>query len=149
MKPTNPFASVDGVPRTLLRITRLVLAPRCPPRWISSIPVHVITLVIDLPTPTVLSPRHSPSLPRNNTTTDSPQWRRGPASKPMLCNACGTRYRRTNNLGPPTPMGRVGAAAVPKKRTPPASPSSLNPAKKARCAPSMGGLDRFTTAVRA
>jgi hypothetical protein len=30
---------------------------------------------------------------------DSPQWRRGPASKPMLCNACGTRYRRTNHLG--------------------------------------------------
>ena len=26
----------------------------------------------------------------------------------MLCNACGTRYRRTNNLGPSTPMGRVG-----------------------------------------
>jgi hypothetical protein len=77
--------------------------------------------------------------------TDSPQWRRGPASKPMLCNACGTRYRRTNNLGPSTPMGRVNAAAVPsKKRSPPASPSSLNPAKKPRCAPSMGGLDRFS-----
>ena len=121
-------------------------------------------------TPLISTPRthgfflfFSPSLSRSSLlsplvcakqTTDSPQWRRGPASKPMLCNACGTRYRRTNNLGPPTPMGRVGAAAaaaVQKKRSPPASPSSLNPAKKARCAPSMGGgLDRFTTgAVRA
>lgn len=32
--------------------------------------------------------------------TESPQWRRGPACKPTLCNACGTRYRRTNQLGP-------------------------------------------------
>ena len=32
---------------------------------------------------------------------ESPQWRRGPVSKPTLCNACGTRYRRTNQLGPP------------------------------------------------
>ena len=31
--------------------------------------------------------------------TESPQWRRGPADKPQLCNACGTRYRRTNTLG--------------------------------------------------
>ena len=31
---------------------------------------------------------------------DSPQWRRGPASKPCLCNACGTRFRRTNFLAP-------------------------------------------------
>lgn len=29
---------------------------------------------------------------------ESPQWRRGPPEKPQLCNACGTRYRRTNNL---------------------------------------------------
>ena len=43
---------------------------------------------------------------------DSPQWRRGPASKPMLCNACGTRYRRTNNLGP-SPSSRM---ATPEKR---------------------------------
>mmetsp|Transcript_49503 Transcript_49503/g.158274 ORF Transcript_49503/g.158274 Transcript_49503/m.158274 type:complete len:135 (+) Transcript_49503:168-572(+) len=26
--------------------------------------------------------------------TESPQWRRGPPSKPHLCNACGTRFRR-------------------------------------------------------
>lgn len=66
---------------------------------------------------------------------DSPQWRRGPASKPMLCNACGTRYRRTNTLGPSTPVHRVASAPVlPKKRSPPQSPSGLNPAKKVRCA---------------
>lgn len=31
--------------------------------------------------------------------TESPQWRRGPPNKPQLCNACGTRYRRTGTLG--------------------------------------------------
>lgn len=51
----------------------------------------------------------------------------------MLCNACGTRYRRTNTLGPSTPAHRAGAVVAPKKRSPPESPSSLNPAKK-RCA---------------
>jgi len=83
---------------------------------------------------------------------DSPQWRRGPASKPMLCNACGTRYRRTNNLGPSTPMGRVAQAVAPKKRTPPGSPtSSLNPAKKHRCAPTeITGIENLRpNAVRA
>ncbi|GAB4816360.1 hypothetical protein N2152v2_003406 [Parachlorella kessleri] len=30
--------------------------------------------------------------------TESPQWRRGPPNKPILCNACGTRYRRTGQL---------------------------------------------------
>lgn len=43
---------------------------------------------------------------------ESPQWRRGPSHKPVLCNACGTRYRRTNQLGPVTP--RPGAP--PRKR---------------------------------
>ncbi|GMH41005.1 hypothetical protein BSKO_08915 [Bryopsis sp. KO-2023] len=33
--------------------------------------------------------------------TESPQWRRGPPSKPVLCNACGTRFRRTGQLSPP------------------------------------------------
>eukprot|EP00227_Mantoniella_beaufortii_P013779 CAMPEP_0197581262 /NCGR_PEP_ID=MMETSP1326-20131121/4833_1 /TAXON_ID=1155430 /ORGANISM="Genus nov. species nov., Strain RCC2288" /LENGTH=242 /DNA_ID=CAMNT_0043145145 /DNA_START=231 /DNA_END=959 /DNA_ORIENTATION=- len=86
---------------------------------------------------------------------DSPQWRRGPASKPMLCNACGTRYRRTNNLGPCTPqLGSRAAVLVAqtKKRSPPASPSShLNPAKKMRCdvATRVGGLDRLPPAIRA
>lgn len=47
---------------------------------------------------------------------DSPQWRRGPADKPILCNACGTRFRRTNQLagsGAVTAMeAGIGAAAV-------------------------------------
>jgi len=34
---------------------------------------------------------------------ESPQWRKGPAGKPVLCNACGTRFRRTHQLGPPIP----------------------------------------------
>ncbi|GBF99223.1 hypothetical protein Rsub_11430 [Raphidocelis subcapitata] len=34
---------------------------------------------------------------------ESPQWRKGPAGKPVLCNACGTRYRRTHQLGPAVP----------------------------------------------
>lgn len=28
----------------------------------------------------------------------SPQWRRGPPKKPLLCNACGTRFLRTRSL---------------------------------------------------
>jgi hypothetical protein len=34
---------------------------------------------------------------------ESPQWRKGPPGKPVLCNACGTRYRRTHQLGPAVP----------------------------------------------
>jgi len=30
---------------------------------------------------------------------DSPQWRKGPRCKPVLCNACGTRFLRTRSLG--------------------------------------------------
>ncbi|KAA6411209.1 MAG: hypothetical protein FRX49_13807, partial [Trebouxia sp. A1-2] len=29
----------------------------------------------------------------------SPQWRKGPRCKPVLCNACGTRFLRTRSLG--------------------------------------------------
>lgn len=32
--------------------------------------------------------------------TESPQWRKGPTKKPMLCNACGTRYLRYKSLKP-------------------------------------------------
>ncbi len=31
--------------------------------------------------------------------TSSPQWRRGPAAKPMLCNACGVRYKHDGEAG--------------------------------------------------
>lgn len=82
---------------------------------------------------------------------DSPQWRRGPASKPMLCNACGTRYRRTNQLGPPHPSSAAprpppvraapkksaGGAKKDGKRSVPDSPTSVlaqPPAKKGRAA---------------
>jgi hypothetical protein len=62
---------------------------------------------------------------------DSPQWRRGPASKPMLCNACGTRYRRTNNLGP-SPASRM---ATPEARRTTAVQQHASPRgkKNARC----------------
>ena len=95
------------------------------------------------------TPSASPRSPGTHR-ADSPQWRRGPASKPMLCNACGTRYRRTNTLGPSTPVHRAGAVVVPKKRSPPESPSNLNPAKK-RCADEGLGdpFGRVGTGVRA
>lgn len=50
---------------------------------------------------------------------ESPQWRRGPAHKPMLCNACGTRFRRTNQLGPPanTAAGRAERAQAAQAAT--------------------------------
>lgn len=41
--------------------------------------------------------------------SESPQWRRGPNHKPVLCNACGTRFRRTHQLGPPIPSTGKGA----------------------------------------
>jgi hypothetical protein len=47
---------------------------------------------------------------------ESPQWRRGPANKPTLCNACGTRYRRTSQLGPPMPMS-CHRQAISRKRS--------------------------------
>jgi hypothetical protein len=63
---------------------------------------------------------------------ESPQWRRGPPAKPILCNACGTRYRRTHNLGPPIPSsGRPGG------RQPGSSSSNgSNAANRKRPAPS-------------
>lgn len=45
---------------------------------------------------------------------ESPQWRRGPPGKPVLCNACGTRWRRTTCLdrdgGGGKAKGRGGSA---------------------------------------
>lgn len=60
---------------------------------------------------------------------ESPQWRRGPQTKPMLCNACGTRFRRTNQLNPAaalSPAGRAAAAAAAAA----AAPSRRNLANK-------------------
>ncbi len=53
----------------------------------------------------------------------SPQWRKGPKGKPVLCNACGIRFLRTRSLGkvpvsarrsPPSafPLGRLQMLAA-------------------------------------
>lgn len=42
--------------------------------------------------------------------TNSSQWRRGPAEKPVLCNACGLRYGRTGSEH--KPLNRAAAADV-------------------------------------
>lgn len=47
---------------------------------------------------------------------ESPQWRRGPVSKPVLCNACGTRYRRNGNLNGPSFASFSPCAARPSPR---------------------------------
>mmetsp|Transcript_19334 Transcript_19334/g.65712 ORF Transcript_19334/g.65712 Transcript_19334/m.65712 type:complete len:269 (-) Transcript_19334:96-902(-) len=61
---------------------------------------------------------------------ESPQWRRGPSSKPMLCNACGTRYRRTNQLGPPCPSSALARVQPNGSRR--GSPSSSSSGSKGR-----------------
>lgn len=43
---------------------------------------------------------------------DSPQWRKGPRCKPVLCNACGTRFLRTRSLGKVTSQTYIHAALV-------------------------------------
>lgn len=35
--------------------------------------------------------------------TDTPLWRNGPPEKPVLCNACGSRWRLWRNLDDYTP----------------------------------------------
>jgi hypothetical protein len=52
-------------------------------------------------------------------TSASPQWRRGPPAKPVLCNACGTRFRRTNQLSPLLATAAAalrGSPVLPRKR---------------------------------
>ncbi|KAF6257689.1 hypothetical protein COO60DRAFT_1701688 [Scenedesmus sp. NREL 46B-D3] len=39
----------------------------------------------------------------------SPQWRKGPKGKPILCNACGIRFLRTRTLGKAMPKKRRAA----------------------------------------
>jgi hypothetical protein len=36
-------------------------------------------------------------------TATSPQWRKGPKNKPILCNACGIRFHRNKTLDIPPP----------------------------------------------
>mmetsp|Transcript_12542 Transcript_12542/g.17135 ORF Transcript_12542/g.17135 Transcript_12542/m.17135 type:complete len:265 (+) Transcript_12542:115-909(+) len=74
---------------------------------------------------------------------ESPQWRRGPVSKPMLCNACGTRYRRTTQLGPSVSAAKTSSSNrsntsnhVPsntKRRPGSHSLKCLTTSKKTRC----------------
>ena len=68
------------------------------------------------PTPTQQRVRCSP----NSGVEESPQWRKGPAAKPVLCNACGTRWRRSGALGAPIPPGGrapgLGGAAGAKRK---------------------------------
>jgi len=47
--------------------------------------------------------------------TSSPQWRRGPAAHPVLCNACGLRYGRTGSLD--TTPARPTSQGVRKTKT--------------------------------
>ncbi|KAK9812347.1 hypothetical protein WJX73_004258 [Symbiochloris irregularis] len=61
---------------------------------------------------------------------DSPQWRKGPPSKPILCNACGTRFRRTHQL-----MHLYGGGRKLLSATSGGSPAPSTPRK--RC----GGAD--------
>mmetsp|Transcript_12126 Transcript_12126/g.31078 ORF Transcript_12126/g.31078 Transcript_12126/m.31078 type:complete len:489 (+) Transcript_12126:192-1658(+) len=43
---------------------------------------------------------------------ESPQWRKGPKCKPILCNACGTRFLRTRNLGKQSQIKAAAALAA-------------------------------------
>ena len=44
--------------------------------------------------------------------TSSPQWRRGPPSKPSLCNACGCRYKQSGETGLARISNRLGAGGA-------------------------------------
>mmetsp|Transcript_13321 Transcript_13321/g.33260 ORF Transcript_13321/g.33260 Transcript_13321/m.33260 type:complete len:174 (+) Transcript_13321:265-786(+) len=78
-----------------------MLGPDVDPRSISPIPTPIP--VVPPQTPSTrrvpLAGAYKPGGPCNHCgATESPQWRRGPPSKPCLCNACGTRYRRSHAL---------------------------------------------------
>lgn len=69
--------------------------------------------------------------------TESPQWRKGPTNKPQLCNACGTRYRRTSQLDRQTPNNRSPVSSksqsIPRKRSSPtSSPTGKQLSKKSK-----------------
>mmetsp|Transcript_45352 Transcript_45352/g.84691 ORF Transcript_45352/g.84691 Transcript_45352/m.84691 type:complete len:222 (-) Transcript_45352:542-1207(-) len=97
---------------------------------------------VQTPSRTIVQPQHHPKPggPCDHCgAVESPQWRRGPSAKPMLCNACGTRFRRTNQLGPAVPSTRVATPAyvssshVPNKKRP--GPNPGHSSKKSRCGP--------------
>jgi hypothetical protein len=60
--------------------------------------------------------------------SQSPQWRKGPKGKPILCNACGIRFLRTRSLGKVRGARRRAAQ-------PPAPPAAWRPILPAWCRP--------------
>ena len=54
--------------------------------------------------------------------TSSPQWRRGPPSKPSLCNACGCRYKQSGETGLARISGRLAPGYVARSPQQPAAP---------------------------
>mmetsp|Transcript_2795 Transcript_2795/g.17403 ORF Transcript_2795/g.17403 Transcript_2795/m.17403 type:complete len:182 (+) Transcript_2795:319-864(+) len=64
---------------------------------------------------------------------ESPQWRKGPAHKPQLCNACGTRYRRSGVLTPLQP--------VENRRRPTSLQCAMKSQKELRCCPAFQGIE--------
>ncbi|GAB4823022.1 hypothetical protein N2152v2_010068 [Parachlorella kessleri] len=69
---------------------------------------------------------------------DSPQWRKGPPSAPVLCNACGTRWLRNGTLKPLVP--RRGIRYKNKPRTVSAPPAGK--AGRAAAAAAAGGVQQ-------
>lgn len=61
----------------------------------------------------------------------SPQWRKGPKGKPVLCNACGIRFLRNRTL----------TKVMPKKRRQSAGPGSTS--KRSRAAAEADGDDDY------
>jgi hypothetical protein len=54
--------------------------------------------------------------------TSSPQWRRGPPSKPSLCNACGCRYKQSGETGLARISNRLAPGYVARSPQQPAAP---------------------------
>lgn len=48
--------------------------------------------------------------------TGTPAWRNGPPEKPVLCNACGTRYRKKGTLEHYAPKGAQGQPVVERQK---------------------------------
>ena len=78
---------------------------------------------------------------------ESPQWRRGPAIKPVLCNACGTRYRRTGQLnarGVTAAAAAAQAAAIAEAKQAAAAAAAANAATAAAAAQAAAEVTFFT-----
>ncbi|KAL6652296.1 hypothetical protein ACP70R_011221 [Stipagrostis hirtigluma subsp. patula] len=65
--------------------------------------------------------------------TSTPLWRNGPPDKPVLCNACGSRWRTKGSLINYTPMHRKDddeGSRVNKLKPPTSKPKAQKPLKK-------------------